>query len=109
MSQTLSYFKPPLDPKTLPTYSDVLITDMQGQQGLAPITPLIEVWVKGYARKLTFEINSIGFMVHGIVQEGIDVGKNVVFSYLGRLAISIGEFTEGPIADCCRLAHHLGV
>lgn len=81
---------------------------MQVQQGLSQITLLIEVWVEGYPRKLTFEVDGICYMVHGIVQNGIDLGENVVFSDLGCLAILFGEFIEGPIGDCCRFAHHLG-
>jgi len=77
---------------------DRLIPDMHGHQGLAPRDPLRERGVKGDARKLALQIQRIGLAINGIVQDGIDIGKDRVLGD-ALLAIMLDELVERPIGD----------
>ena len=64
---------------------------MQVQQRLPPIPPLGEVGVEGNAGKFAFQVQGIGFAVHGVVQHAVDIGENVILGDARGLAAMGGE------------------
>jgi hypothetical protein len=77
---------------------------MEAHQFGTPIGPAPEIGIEGNARKFALEVLRIFFAVNGIVQDAVDVMKNVV---LGDVALSLvfaclvmgAELFQRPVGD----------
>ena len=71
---------------------------MQFQQSFAPSGPFGEVVIEGDSRKLPAQVELIGFAVGGVVQNGVDVGEDVLFSD-AVVRVVRAELIQAPIGD----------